>query len=208
MAKQTKPVGARSKRGSSEPRKSGVYRSAKSGKFTEHRTPEANVVKEKTVIYASSIARKVKASVRTDHPERKVVHVIILTDRPEFELTPIEKMQMVERGISKNALQKLKDKSGLDYDQLSQLLNVSRTTLIGKKGNTKFNTDISDKILGLADIYSYGYEVFEDRDRFNEWIFRPNNALGGQSPFELLHNSFGKEEVKNLIGRIDYGIYS
>ncbi|WP_026628512.1 MbcA/ParS/Xre antitoxin family protein [Dyadobacter alkalitolerans] len=33
----------------------------------------------------------------------------------------------------------------------------------------------------LESIYSYGYEVFEDVDRFNRWIFSPNRALGGKA---------------------------
>ena len=57
-------------------------------------------------------------------------------------------------------------------------------------------------------MYSYGYEVFEDESNFNEWIFRPNQALGGKQPYELLDNQFGREEVKNFIGRIDFGVYS
>lgn len=132
----------------------------------------------------------------------------ITDDRPEHTLTSFEKIELIEEGISKKALIKLKEKADLDYDQLSTILNVARATLINKKEKEKFNKDVSDKILSLADIYSYGYEVFEERDRFNVWVFRENQALGGQAPFDLLHNSFGREEVKNLIGRIDHGIYS
>lgn len=129
-------------------------------------------------------------------------------EKPENKMTSYEKIELVEEGISKKALQSLKEKANLDYDQLAQVLNVARATLINKKGKEKFNKDVSDKILGLAEIYSYGYEVFEDRDKFNQWVFRPNAALGSQPPFDLLHSSFGREEVKNLIGRIDYGVYS
>lgn len=205
MGKNTRSGAARSGGGSSRSGKIRVVKGgAKSAKVATGQAPKSTLVKEKAPIYGSPGRGKLTA-VRAEYAARGEV---ILADRPEFALTPFEKMQIVEEGISKKALEKLKEKSGLDYDQLSRLLNVSRTTLIALKGKAKFNTDISDKILGLADIYSYGYEVFEDHSRFNEWIFRPNGALGGQSPFELLRNSFGREEVKNLIGRIDHGIYS
>lgn len=127
---------------------------------------------------------------------------------PEFRMTSFEKMELVEKGISKKALESLKDKAGLDYEQLSHALNVARATLINKKGNEKFNKNVSDKILCLADIYSYGYDVFGDRERFNRWIFRPNRALAGKVPFALLDNTFGRAEIRNLIGRIEYGVYS
>lgn len=128
--------------------------------------------------------------------------------KPESHLTSFEKINMVRQGISKKALEHFKQKTGLDYDQLAAILSVARATLINKKGTDKFNQTLSEKILGLADIYSYGYEVFEDRDRFNEWIFRPNRSLGGQPPYDLLDSQYGREEVKNSIGRIDYGVYS
>jgi putative toxin-antitoxin system antitoxin component (TIGR02293 family) len=136
---------------------------------------------------------------------------VILQDaskKPESRMTSFEKIDIIRKGISKRDLEHLKEKTDLDYNQLSQVLSVARATLINKKGTAKFDMVLSERIVGVADIYSYGYEVFEDENRFNEWIFRANQALGGQSPYDLLDNQYGREEVKNLIGRIDYGVYS
>lgn len=123
-------------------------------------------------------------------------------------MTPLEKMVMVDRGVTKKDLESLKEKTELDYDELAQVLSVGRATLINKKGSEKFSPPLSEKIVGLADLYSYGYEVFEDKDRFNQWMLRPNRALGGQAPYDLIHSQFGREEVRNVIGRIEYGVYS
>jgi putative toxin-antitoxin system antitoxin component (TIGR02293 family) len=123
-------------------------------------------------------------------------------------MTPLEKMELAMEGVSKKDLEHLKEKTEMDYDRLAKALSVTRATLINKKKNEKFNQGLSERIVGLADIYSYGYKVFEDEDRFNQWIMRPNKALSGVAPFDLLNNQFGREEVKNLIGRIEYGVYS
>lgn len=128
--------------------------------------------------------------------------------KPESQMTSIEKMEATKEGISKKALEQLKEKAGLDYDQLSYVLGVARGTLIGKKGTERFSPVLSEKIMSLADIYSYGYEVFSDMHEFNEWIFQPINALGGKAPYDLLNSQYGREEVRNIIGRIDYGVYS
>jgi putative toxin-antitoxin system antitoxin component (TIGR02293 family) len=98
--------------------------------------------------------------------------------------------------------------AGLDYDQLARILNVARATLINKKSPERFNTDLSDKIMSLADIFSYGFQVFEDKDRFRLWIRTPLKALGGKAHVDLLNTTFGREEVRNLIGRMEYGVYS
>jgi len=161
--------------------------------FDEHAEPKA--FSDLQVTYGSSF---VPASIIFN------THI----QKPESKMTAIEKMHVVKRGISKRDLEGFKDRIGMDYDQLAATLSVARATLINKKGPDKFNPTVSEKIVSLADIYSYGYEVFEDVDRFNRWIFSPNRALGGESPYNLLDNQFGREEVKNIIGRIDYGVYS
>lgn len=128
--------------------------------------------------------------------------------KPESQMSPIEKMERLHIGISKKELETLKLRTALDYDKLAKLLLVTRATLINKPSSEKFNSALSERILGLADIYSYGYEVFEDEEKFNQWMFNQNRALGGKTPYEVCNNQFGREEVKNIIGRIDYGVYS
>jgi putative toxin-antitoxin system antitoxin component (TIGR02293 family) len=62
--------------------------------------------------------------------------------------------------------------------------------------------------MSLADIYSYGYEVFGSQEAFNQWIFQSIPGLGGKKPYEILNNQYGREEVYHVIGRIAYGVYS
>jgi putative toxin-antitoxin system antitoxin component (TIGR02293 family) len=128
--------------------------------------------------------------------------------KPANHMTPMEKFEAVKNGVTKDDLELLKENAGLDYDTLAQGLSTSRATLINIKGKDKFNVAVSEKIIGLDDIYSYGYEVFGNKETFNQWMFRPNKALASHAPFDLVNNEFGREEVKNLIGRIDYGVYA
>ncbi len=128
--------------------------------------------------------------------------------KPEFRLTGQEKIQLVKKGISKKELESLKHQIGLDYDRLARIFSVTRTKLINKKTDAKFDSAISEKILALAEIYSYGYEVFEEKEKLNLWIKTPNRAFGNETPIDLLDTIYGMQEVKHLIGRIDYGIYS
>ena len=146
------------------------------------------------------------STVKPLHIHNTVLYRIV--DKPENDMTSLEKMDVAKAGISKLDLEDLKEKTKLDYTKLAKVISVTRATLINKKGASKFSMSISESILGVADIYSYGYEVFEDIDRFNEWISRPNRALGYKAPYEIMDSQFGREEVKNLIGRIEYGVYS
>ena len=140
--------------------------------------------------------------------EQSGIIFVGIQGKPENQMTPLEKMEKLKLGLSKRDLEKLKLRTKLDYDKLSKALSVTMSTLIKKKAEQKFSPTLSERIMSLADIYSYGYEVFEDEAKFNQWMFSPNHALGGKAPYDVIDNQFGREEVKNIIGRIDYGIYS
>ena len=164
---------------------------------------------ERVVLKKSAMGANIAIEIQYSDIHRHSTSIIVEeTDKPEWQMTAVEKMDMVRDGVSKKDLENLKSKTNLDYDKLSTLLSTNRATLINKKGTEHFSATLSERIVSIADLYSYGFEVFEDENKFNEWIFRPNQALGGKQPFELLDNQFGREEVKNVIGRIDYGVYS
>ena len=154
-----------------------------------------------------------KPSMLAETPLTKEVEIDTLilsgsTGLPENSLTTFQKIRMVDKGIAKHDLNKFKERAGWDYNQLSDILGVARAKLIAKKGDERFDKQVSERILSLADLYSYGYEVFEDEERFNTWVFSANHALAGLAPFDYLDTQFGREEIKDLIGRIDYGVYS
>lgn len=119
-----------------------------------------------------------------------------------------DKIALIRKGVKKIMLARLKEKFDLDYDQLAAILLSSRTVLINKKGTDTFNQDISERIVALTELYSYGYEVFEDAAAFNRWMKKENRALGNRAPISLLDTLYGMNEIRHLIGRIDYGVFS
>ncbi|MFA5620082.1 MAG: antitoxin Xre/MbcA/ParS toxin-binding domain-containing protein [Weeksellaceae bacterium] len=127
---------------------------------------------------------------------------------PLSELTSIQKMKIIRGGVSKNYLEDFKRQAGLDYDTLARALGVTRSTLINKKANMQFNDQLAERIIALADLYSFGYEVFGDEANFNHWMAATNQALNGLSPLDFIDNQYGRDEIRNLIGRIAYGVYS
>jgi putative toxin-antitoxin system antitoxin component (TIGR02293 family) len=156
-----------------------------------------------------------KSSPGKKQPAKKAVYtsadtIYMLNDveSPPYELTPVQKIQKIKSGISKKELTSIKEAAHLDYDTLATLLSVGRATLLNKKSQDKFNNSVSERILAIADLYSYGYAVFEDKDAFNNWMQEPNTALNNQSPLEIADTLIGIQEIKNIIGRIEYGVYS
>lgn len=154
-------------------------------------------------IKEAAVAYKVHNPLKKVEGEKQKGKVI-----PVYRWSSFEKIDAVKNGISKEELENLKMGAELDYDTLARVLNIAKATLHNKKGKAKFDTAISERIFLLADLYSYGYEVFENKERFNAWMKSENRALGGISPLSLIDTVYGMEEVKHLIGRIEYGVYS
>lgn len=154
-------------------------------------------VKEPAVAYKTQNPLK---RIDPNQPKAKVI--------PVYQWSSYQKINTIKNGITKEELESLKEQSELDYDTLATILNVTKATLHNKKGREKFDQYISERIFLLADLYSYGYEVFENKKRFNLWMKTDNRSLNGEAPLSLLDTLYGVEEIKHLIGRIEYGVYS
>jgi acyl carrier protein len=57
-------------------------------------------------------------------------------------------------------------------------------------------------------VINFATEVFENAEIAEDWLNSPNFALGDKVPYDLLDTDAGIEQVRNLLGRIEYGVYS
>lgn len=150
-------------------------------------------------------AKEPAAVYHTRNPLRKVGKAKTV---PLHQWSSFDKISAIRDGVSKEELENLKNGAELDYETLAGMLNVAKATLHNKKGKARFDKYISERVFLIADLYSFGYDVFGNREKFNGWMKRENRALGWVAPLSLIDTLYGIEEVKHLIGRIDYGVYS
>jgi putative toxin-antitoxin system antitoxin component (TIGR02293 family) len=69
-------------------------------------------------------------------------------------------------------------------------------------------TEESDRAVRLARTVAFAEEMIGDPDKAASWLRAPNRALSGSRPIELLDTDAGAKKVRNVLGRIAYGIYS
>ena len=50
--------------------------------------------------------------------------------------------------------------------------------------------------------------MFEDSERAHRWLKEPQRGLGNRTPLSLLGTEAGAREVEDLLGRIEYGVFS
>jgi len=50
--------------------------------------------------------------------------------------------------------------------------------------------------------------IFGDEEKAEAWLHRPNASLSGQKPMDLLKDELGTAVVREMLERIDHGIFA
>lgn len=120
----------------------------------------------------------------------------------------VEVVDLLEKGLTKRSYLKAKEFTGFSHQDMATILSVSTKTLENKKATDRLSDTASERLLKLAEVAAQGNQVFNNPALFREWLQRPLRPLGGKRPVELMVNMYGLETVKNLLGRIEHGVYS
>ena len=66
----------------------------------------------------------------------------------------------------------------------------------------------SDRRLRLTRVMARAESVLGSTDKAGQWLRKPNRALRGVAPVDLLDTDRGAQEVLAVLGRIEHGVYS
>lgn len=144
----------------------------------------------------------------TEH-YKKLIDVLgrkYVTDEVE---SPFDFIHIAKKGINANVVKNFRTYFELPRDIIADMLNISAPTLYRwTKSNRNLGRNYSIKLFEIADLFLYGIEVFESKENFFKWLNLPNTALGGLEPLELIEMPDGVSKVRDVIGRIEHGVYS
>ena len=121
---------------------------------------------------------------------------------------PTELIRKIQKGLRFSELETLQNSIGMPFEQLAAKLCISRSTLQRRKAAGRLSPDESDKVLRFARLLEHATDVFGDVDKGRAWLKHPQYGLGGAVPLDYAETEIGAREVDNLLGRIDYGVYS
>jgi len=62
-------------------------------------------------------------------------------------------------------------------------------------------------ILQVIELTEYGVSVFNEIDKFELWMKKPNKELNNDIPENYLNSIEGIEKIKNLLNKIEHGIF-
>jgi putative toxin-antitoxin system antitoxin component (TIGR02293 family) len=69
-------------------------------------------------------------------------------------------------------------------------------------------TDPSANLIRVLEIKTLADRVFGDEQKAEAWLQRSNASLSGQKPADLLKDELGTAVVRELLERIDHGIFA
>ena len=121
---------------------------------------------------------------------------------------PTELVRQIQKGLPFSQLQALRKQLDLPLDDLASKLSISRATLHRRKGGGRLSTEESDKVVRFSRLLEHAANVFGNVEKGRAWLKFPQYGLGGAVPLDYAKTEVGAREVDNLLGRIDYDVYS
>ena len=117
-------------------------------------------------------------------------------------------IRSIEAGLPVRELDALRDDLDLPMDRLATMLGISKATLHRRKAAGRLDVAESDRVVRFARLLGRAADVMESVEAGRRWLTSAQVGLGGAVPLEYAQTEVGAREVENLLGRIEYGVYS
>ena len=114
----------------------------------------------------------------------------------------------VRRGLRTSTVDAVIEELDLSRTDVLPTLRIARRTMERRKVTGRLLPEESERVYRLAKILAFAESVLGTREKARHWLNTPNRALGNVSPFSLLESEAGTDEVTNVLGRIEFGVYS
>jgi len=123
-------------------------------------------------------------------------------------LTPSRIIESIQNGLPIRELDDLQASLGVEIGKLASMLGISKATLHRRKAQGRLDPAESDRVLRFARLIGKAVTVFGGIAQARQWLNSPQFGLGGAVPLDYAETEPGAREVENLLGRIEYGVYS
>jgi putative toxin-antitoxin system antitoxin component (TIGR02293 family) len=128
-------------------------------------------------------------------------------------LTALQLIDRSRQGLAGAEADRVARLLGVSDKEMAPLLNLSVATFHRQTKQGRLDAATSERLLLLERLAQYGAAVFQDADearpgKFTSWLRRPLRLLGDRAPLALLDSPTGVQLVEDILGRIEYGVFS
>ena len=114
----------------------------------------------------------------------------------------------VREGVSVAVVAQLTTELGISVGELLEWLQVSPRTWARRKQAGRFEMLESDRLARLGRLTRRARNVLGGSAEARAWLATPNRALRGRTPFEVAATKIGAEDVFDLLGRLELGVFT
>lgn len=145
-----------------------------------------------------------------DLPLYHLLDLLSLTAKQRQDIhSALDLLPLSEAGLPISSLKSLQEKYQFNNQQMSRILGMSESTLQRRfRTKEKLSEVASQIMIQLAELWTQGVETFGSEADFRHWLAQKNMALGDRTPLQLLTTPLGREHVREVLLRIEWGIYS
>jgi len=117
-------------------------------------------------------------------------------------------IEVIRVGLPVRELDLLQASLAVPMEKLAPKLGISKATLHRRKAQGRLGPEESDRVVRYARLMGKAVEVMEGEEPARRWMTSPQVGLGGAVPLDYAETEVGAREVEDLLGRIEYGVYS
>ena len=118
--------------------------------------------------------------------------------------------QEAEKGFSPETVNIIKNELNLSYKEILKNIGTSNTTFhrIKNTKSKRLSRDVSIRVYQYARLLERATEVLGGREEAREWLHEPLLAIGNRTPIDVARTGLGVEQVLQVLGQLEYGVYS
>lgn len=115
--------------------------------------------------------------------------------------------RLLAKGIEGSAIRRFATYYDLSNEDLTRLLGIKKRTLQRREHEARLPQGETDRLWRAAVILTEATDILGSRAKASSWLHRENRALGGVRPLDMIGTEAGYEEVRNVLGRIEWGVW-
>ena len=112
----------------------------------------------------------------------------------------------VRYGLPVQAVESVVKGGALHATELHDLVIPRRTLAHRKRLGRRLSSEQSDRLTRVVRIVASAEEAIGDTAKARRWLRRPNRALQGRRPLDLLASDVGARLVERVLGHIEHGL--
>lgn len=117
-------------------------------------------------------------------------------------------VRAIQSGLPPAAVDAAAGELGFTPAEIERLVMPRRTLAHRRANGQALTREESDRLARITRVALTAQDVFGNAEKASTWLRRPNRALRGGVPIDLLDTDDGARLVEQVLGRLAHGVFS